>query len=84
MAKPKKSNSTGKPNRVGKASRVGVKRRTADPTLTFDYKDTATLRRFLTERGRIRARAVTGLTPQQQRQLATAVRNAREMALLPF
>ncbi|WOC11782.1 30S ribosomal protein S18 [Gordonia sp. MP11Mi] len=78
MAKPQKS---GKAKRAAKA---GLKRRTADPNLTFDYKDTATLRRFLTERGRIRARAVTGLTPQQQRQLATAVRNAREMALLPF
>ncbi|MCF8569984.1 30S ribosomal protein S18 [Gordonia sp. HY002] len=61
-----------------------VKRRRADPNLTFDYKDTEVLRRFLSDRGRIRARAVTGLSPQQQRQLATAVRNAREMALLPF
>ncbi|MGO3326986.1 30S ribosomal protein S18 [Gordonia sp. (in: high G+C Gram-positive bacteria)] len=61
-----------------------AKRRRADPNLTFDYKDTEVLRRFLSERGRIRARAVTGLSPQQQRQLATAVRNAREMALLPF
>lgn len=59
-------------------------RKKADPALTFDYKDTATLRRFLTDRGRIRSRQVTGLSPQQQRQLATAVRNAREMALLPF
>lgn len=61
-----------------------VKPRRADPNLTFDYKDTEVLRRFLSDRGRIRARAVTGLSPQQQRQLATAVRNAREMALLPF
>ncbi|MFT4086687.1 MAG: 30S ribosomal protein S18 [Gordonia sp. (in: high G+C Gram-positive bacteria)] len=60
------------------------KRRKADPRLTFDYKDTEVLRRFLTERGKIRSRQVTGLSPQQQRQLATAVRNAREMALLPF
>lgn len=60
-----------------------IKKRKADPTLTFDYKDTATLRRFLTDRGRIRKREVTGLSVQQQRQLATAVRNAREMALLP-
>ncbi|GED99599.1 30S ribosomal protein S18 2 [Gordonia spumicola] len=59
-------------------------RRKADPGLTFDYKDTETLRRFLTDRGRIRRREVTGLSPQRQRQLATAVRNAREMALLPF
>lgn len=49
-----------------------------------DYKDVATLRRFLSDKGRIRARRVTGLTPQQQRQVATAIRNAREMALLPY
>lgn len=59
-------------------------RRQADPTLTFDYKDTAALKPFLSDRGRIRKREITGLSPQQQRQLATAVRNAREMALLPF
>ncbi|MFT3660138.1 MAG: 30S ribosomal protein S18 [Gordonia sp. (in: high G+C Gram-positive bacteria)] len=59
-------------------------KKTADPNLTFDYKDTATLRKFLSDRGRIRSRAVTGLSPQQQKQLATAVRNAREMALLPY
>jgi small subunit ribosomal protein S18 len=44
----------------------------------------ATLRLFLSDRGKIRGRRVTGLTPQQQRQVATAIRNAREMALLPF
>lgn len=59
------------------------KKRKADPNLTFDYKDTATLRQFLTDRGRIRKREVTGLSVQQQRRLAIAVRNAREMALLP-
>ena len=58
--------------------------RKADPNLTFDYKDTEVLRRFLTDRGRIRASSVTGLSPQQQRRLAVAVRNAREMALLPY
>ena len=59
------------------------KKRMADPNVAFDYKDTATLRRFLTDRGRIRRREVTGLSVQQQRRLAVAVRNAREMALLP-
>ena len=49
-----------------------------------DYKDIETLRTFISERGKIRSRRVTGLTPQQQRQGATAVKNAREMALLPF
>ena len=49
-----------------------------------DYKDTKTLRLFISDRGKIRSRRVTGLTPQQQRQVATAVKNAREMALLPL
>jgi small subunit ribosomal protein S18 len=49
-----------------------------------DYKDTSTLRVFISERGKIRSRRVTGLTVQQQRQVATAIKNAREMALLPY
>ncbi|WP_433289881.1 30S ribosomal protein S18 [Pseudonocardia sp. CA-142604] len=49
-----------------------------------DWKDTALLRTFISDRGKIRARRVTGLTPQQQRQVAVAIRNAREMALLPY
>ncbi|PND55733.1 30S ribosomal protein S18 [Mycobacterium sp. ENV421] len=49
-----------------------------------DYKDTATLRVFISERGKIRSRRVTGLTVRQQRQVATAIKNAREMALLPY
>lgn len=50
----------------------------------IDYKDTATLRQFLSERGKIRSRAVTGVTVQQQRQVALAIKTAREMALLPY
>jgi small subunit ribosomal protein S18 len=49
-----------------------------------DYKDTATLRVFISERGKIRSHHVTGLTVQQQRQVAVAIKNAREMALLPY
>jgi small subunit ribosomal protein S18 len=49
-----------------------------------DYKDTAALRKFISERGKIRSRRVTGLTVQQQRQVTTAIKNAREMALLPY
>ncbi|MXP22868.1 30S ribosomal protein S18 [Gordonia sp. HNM0687] len=50
----------------------------------IDYKDVALLRQFLSDKGRIRSRRVTGLSPQEQRQVATAIRNAREMALLPY
>jgi small subunit ribosomal protein S18 len=49
-----------------------------------DYKDTAILRVFTSERGKIRSRHVTGLTVQPQRQVAAAIKNAREMALLPY
>ncbi|OCW86784.1 30S ribosomal protein S18 [Nocardia farcinica] len=49
-----------------------------------DYKDIALLRQFLSDKGRIRSRRLTGLSPQEQRQVATAIRNAREMALLPY
>ena len=51
---------------------------------TIDYKDTALLRKFISDRGKIRARRVTGVTVQEQRQIAKAIKNAREMALLPY
>jgi small subunit ribosomal protein S18 len=50
---------------------------------TVDWKDVALLRTFISDRGKIRSRWVTGLTPRQQRQVAAAIRTAREMALLP-
>jgi small subunit ribosomal protein S18 len=49
-----------------------------------DYKDVITLRKFVSERGKIRARRVTGNCAQHQRDVAVAVKNAREMALLPY
>jgi small subunit ribosomal protein S18 len=50
----------------------------------IDYKDTDLLRRFVSDRGKIRSRRVTRVSAQQQRQLARAIKNAREMALLPY
>ncbi|MEU6750009.1 30S ribosomal protein S18 [Spirillospora sp. NPDC046719] len=50
----------------------------------IDYKDVELLRRFISDRGKIRSRRVTGVTVQQQKQLARAIKNAREMALLPY
>ena len=50
----------------------------------IDYKDTALLRTYISERGKIRARRVTGNCVQHQRDVALAVKNAREVALLPF
>ena len=50
----------------------------------IDYKDVALLRKFISERGKIRARRVTGLSVQDQRKVAIAIKNARELALLPY
>ena len=49
-----------------------------------DYKDVNLLRRFMSDRAKIRARRVTGNDSQQQREVARAIKNAREMALLPY
>lgn len=50
----------------------------------IDYKDTTLLRKFISDRGKIRARHVTGNCVQHQRDVATAVKNSREVALLPY
>jgi small subunit ribosomal protein S18 len=49
-----------------------------------DYKDVNLLRRYISDRGKIRARRVTGNCTRHQRDVAMAVKNAREMALLPY
>ncbi|NUS72915.1 MAG: 30S ribosomal protein S18 [Corynebacteriales bacterium] len=49
-----------------------------------DYKDTALLRKFISDRGKIRARRVTGVSREQQGKIAKAIKNAREMGLLPY
>ncbi len=49
-----------------------------------DYKDVATLRRFVSNRGKIKTRRVSGACRRHQRQVATAIKFAREMALLPY
>jgi small subunit ribosomal protein S18 len=51
---------------------------------TIDYKDVATLRRYLTDRGKIRSRRKTGTCAKHQRRLAVAIKRARHLALLPF
>jgi small subunit ribosomal protein S18 len=50
----------------------------------IDYKDSATLRRFMSDRGKIRARRVSGNCSRHQEDVAMAIKNAREMALLPY
>ena len=50
----------------------------------IDYKDVALLRKFISDRGKIRSRRITGVSVQEQRKIARAIKNAREMALLPY
>ncbi|WET82808.1 30S ribosomal protein S18 [Amycolatopsis sp. QT-25] len=73
----------GKPNRDRPVKRKTNLLRAAKIT-EVDWKDADLLRKFVSDRGKIRARRVTGLTPWQQKQVATAIKNAREMALLPY
>ncbi len=55
-----------------------------DQDLFIDYKDTTLLRKYISDRGKIRARRVTGNCRQHQRDIAVAVKNSREVALLPY
>src|SRR6476659_5782656 len=79
--------------RRGKDSNAADRRRTPKKKVSIlnqdsidwvDYKDVNLLRRFMSERAKIRARRVTGNSAQQQRAVARAIRVAREMALLPY
>ena len=56
----------------------------AEGATPIDYKDTSMLRKYISDRGKIRTRRVTGCCTQHQRDIAAAVKNAREMALLPY
>ncbi len=70
-----------KPKRV---SRKKVCVFCADKSKKIDYKDVATLKRFVTEKGKIVPRRQTGTCAMHQREITTAVKRARNMALLPF
>jgi small subunit ribosomal protein S18 len=50
----------------------------------LDYKDDRTLQRFITDRGKILPRRLSGTCARHQRQLGTAIKRARHLALLPF
>lgn len=56
----------------------------ADPTVKIDYKSPELLARFTTERGKIKPRRLSGLCAKHQRELTTAIKRARILALLPF
>jgi small subunit ribosomal protein S18 len=56
----------------------------ADKVSFIDYKDTKTLRNYMTERGKVLSRKMTGTCPTHQRELTGAIKRARTIALLPF
>ena len=56
----------------------------ADKVAFIDYKDSAKLRKFISERGKILPRRISGTCAVHQRELNTAIKRARNMALLPF
>ncbi len=55
-----------------------------DPSKVIDYKDIETLKRFVTDRGKILPRRVTGLNAKHQREITRAIKRARQVALLPY
>lgn len=74
-------------NDDGMRRRMGKKRApsfVAGPDFIFDYKDPNTLRHFVSERGKIVPRRITGLNARQQRQLTQQIKLARKIALLPY
>ncbi|MBR6524298.1 MAG: 30S ribosomal protein S18 [Clostridia bacterium] len=56
----------------------------ADKVESIDYKDVAKLRKYVSERGKILPRRITGCCAKHQRQVTTAIKRARMIALLPF
>ncbi|MEN9834920.1 MAG: hypothetical protein RL011_1113 [Pseudomonadota bacterium] len=59
------------------------RKRTLDPTTPIDFKKPDTLKRFITDRGKIIPRRISGATASQQRAITTAIKRARYLALLP-
>jgi small subunit ribosomal protein S18 len=81
----KKSSPRGpKPKDAGKKIKKKISVLVQDKVEYIDYKDINLLQRFMSDRSKIRSRRVSGNDAQQQREVATAIKNAREMALLPY
>src|SRR6185369_14707113 len=73
-----------KPKDAGRRVKKKISVLAAERVEYVDYKDVNLLRRFMSDRAKIRARRVSGNDSQQQREVARAIKNAREMALLPY
>jgi small subunit ribosomal protein S18 len=80
----KKSPRTRAPKDAGKKPKKKTSVLVQESVTYVDYKDVNLLQRFMSDRSKIRSRRVSGNDVQQQREVATAIKNAREMALLPY
>jgi small subunit ribosomal protein S18 len=60
------------------------RKRTLDPTIAIDYRKPDTLKRFITDRGKIIPRRISGATASQQREITIAIKRARYLSLLPY
>ncbi len=83
MAKAR-STRRAKPKDNGRRGKKKISPLNTDKIDFIDYKDVDLLRRFLSDRAKIRGRRVSGNDSQQQRVIARAIKNAREMGLLPY
>ena len=85
MAKPQmKRGPKGKGKDAGRKFKKKISILNSENVEYVDWKDVNLLRRFVSDRAKVRARRVTGNDVQQQREIARAIKNAREMALLPY
>lgn len=80
MAKPVRTKNKDNARRAKKKISLLI----TDRVEYVDWKDVNLLRRFMSDRAKIRARRVSGNSAQQQAEIARAIKNAREMALLPY
>lgn len=84
MAGPKAPRTGGKPKDSARRGKKKISPISTERLDYIDYKDVDLLRRFVSDRAKIRGRYATGNDSQQQKVVSTAVKNAREMGLLPY
>lgn len=79
-----KENNNRRPNSKMRRSKKKVCAFCSDKAEAIDYKDTAKLRKYVTERGKILPRRISGTCAKHQRELTASIKRARNIALLPF
>ena len=88
MARARPTSKTSSKRRAPAAQAGGGKRKIChfckDKVEEVDYKNANALRRYISEKGKIRSRRITGACRRHQNQVAVAIKRAREMALLPY